>query len=121
MRVCLQPGCTALVRKGRCPYHQSIKDERDKKRKEQYDVQRGSWLDRYGPDWPAVRARQLSDYPFCRDCGAQSSLTVHHLQKFNGLEDPLRTDPANLVTLCRTCHGKIDGWSGYNSRARHND
>ena len=57
------------------------------------------------PTWPSVREAVLArDNHRCRDCGNTSdpaALDVHHLvpRKHGG-----RDDPANLVTLCDSCH-----------------
>lgn len=37
----------------------------------------------------------------CAECGATRLLHVHHKD-----ENPTNNDLANLITLCRTCHGK---------------
>ncbi len=75
----------------------------------------------YGPEWPEIRTQMLArDAQRCRLCGAEATahrpLEVHHLT-------PLRTflaqypraaalrqahDPQNLLTLCPTCHRKVE-------------
>lgn len=75
----------------------------------------------YGPDWPTIRLQVLErDQHKCRICGAAAQaerpLEVHHL-------NPLRTFLAqytravalklahahdNLLTLCPTCHHKVE-------------
>jgi DEAD/DEAH box helicase domain-containing protein len=75
----------------------------------------------YGSDWPDIRKQMLArDEHRCRLCGAGASahrpLNVHHLT-------PLRTflaqypravalrqahAPQNLLTLCSTCHRKVE-------------
>ena len=75
----------------------------------------------YGPEWPKIRKQMLvRDEHRCRLCGAEATanrpLDVHHLT-------PLRTflaqypravalrqahAPQNLLTLCPTCHRKVE-------------
>jgi 5-methylcytosine-specific restriction endonuclease McrA len=56
------------------------------------------------PAWRQARAYVLErDGHRCQRCGSFAN-TVHHL---NGYSDPY--NPAYLVSLCRRCHGSIDG------------
>lgn len=63
--------------------------------------------------WRARRHRASS----CRDCGATEMLHVHHMDR-----NPANNDPANLVTLCGSCHLKLhwreDRPSGVGMRQR---
>lgn len=43
------------------------------------------------------------DGGICRLCGSSSTLNVHHIRKWV-THPELRTDPLNLVTLCKPCH-----------------
>jgi 5-methylcytosine-specific restriction endonuclease McrA len=48
---------------------------------------------------------RMRDGNRCRNCGATSKLSVHHIVKArNGGRDTLD----NLVTLCASCHRKAD-------------
>jgi hypothetical protein len=35
---------------------------------------------------------------------------VHHLQRFHGLNDPLRLDPRNCQSICEPCHLRESAW-----------
>lgn len=76
----------------------------------------------YGPNWPAQRrrARERDRYT-CRHCGAREAQTgrehdVHHLTPFRRFgyvpgenEAYLQAnDLANLITLCRVCHARVN-------------
>lgn len=59
--------------------------------------------------WRKLRKLVLArDGHQCTRCGSTKSLTVHHII-------PVRTDPSlalemdNCVTLCRSCHGRVEG------------
>ena len=115
--ICL--GCGALVlgmTARRCPpcqrdhaaqqveerraYGRRAKDThaRGRKRRKVYD----------DPRWREVRALVIQRDGMCRLCGATARLTVQHM---NPAADDMEAalDPANLVTLCAPCHGRVDG------------
>lgn len=60
------------------------------------------------PEWKAVRLRVIQRDGSCRLCGSTARLTVHHITPAAD-DDMAALDPDNLVTLCSTCHGRIDG------------
>lgn len=64
------------------------------------------------PQWRKLRKQILvRDGNACTNCGSQSSLTVHHLISVR--TDPSSAlDPDNCITLCRRCHGRIEGGRG---------
>jgi 5-methylcytosine-specific restriction protein A len=82
-----------------CPVHGS----RDRWR--QSSAKRG-----YDREWQKTRAAYLAQFPLCQDCEEQGRLTpaeeVHHLVKPKGPGDPMFHDPANLRSLCVSCHSK---------------
>lgn len=51
--------------------------------------------------WRARRHRKAT----CAHCGTASDLHVHHIDR-----NPANNDPANLQTLCASCHLKLH-WS----------
>ncbi len=82
----------------------------------------------YGPDWPAQRAAALArDGYRCRHCGASEReghpLEVHHLVPFAafgyvpGKNDfyRLANRLENLITLCPTCHRRVERARGARS------
>lgn len=48
------------------------------------------------------RARQIERQPTCQDCGGTNRLHVHHIDR-----DPANNQPANLTTLCASCHLRL--------------
>jgi 5-methylcytosine-specific restriction enzyme A len=68
---------------------------------------------RLHPDYPFWRSREWRDkiriaallrQPFCVKCGAPAK-EVDHIQRPLG-DRTLQTDPANMQSLCRSCHAK---------------
>jgi 5-methylcytosine-specific restriction enzyme A len=86
MQYCVQPGCSVLVRRGRCLAH---------------SLKRGY----YTAPWRRLRQQVcLAQAYACADCGQVThTLEVDHIRKHEG--DPtLFWDRANLQALCSTCH-----------------
>lgn len=48
--------------------------------------------------WRAARHRGDQ----CQECGTTEGLHVHHIDR-----DPTHNDPANLMTLCASCHIRL--------------
>lgn len=75
----------------------------------------GGHIDDYGPNWGRQRRRAVRrDNHACQMCGYKSGgnryLDVHHIipaKSFNG-DWEAANDLANLVCLCRPCHGKAE-------------
>lgn len=56
--------------------------------------------------WRRLRAHVRTRDGSCRRCGSSDDLTAHHLVSIH--DAPERAlDAANVVTLCRSCHGKV--------------
>jgi 5-methylcytosine-specific restriction endonuclease McrA len=73
---------------------------------------RGSSASRgYDGTWRRLRAAHLTGYPLCVFCEQAGRVTlaavVDHVIPFRGREDPLRLDPRNLQSLCKTCHNAV--------------
>lgn len=66
----------------------------------------------YGSDWRKVRQRYIAKHPLCEICEKEGRVTVtrqvHHIQPFRGLDDPLRLDESNLMSVCIPCHRKAE-------------
>lgn len=76
--------------------------------------------------WPVVEKAHLAKEPFCRYCGGQSKLQVHHVKPFH-LHPEDELNPANLITLCEDskdgveCHlhiGHLGNWKLFNPQVR---
>jgi len=62
------------------------------------------------PKWQQLKMQvKLRDSFHCKKCNAKHSLEVHHITYQNLGDEPLE----DLVTLCRTCHGKLHEELGY--------
>lgn len=68
----------------------------------------------YGDNWEEIRQQVLKrDAYRCSLCGKTGSpalqLHVHHKKPFRSFSDPAAAnDPSNLVTLCETCHQRVE-------------
>jgi len=66
--------------------------------------------------WPAVEKAHIKEEPFCRTCGTNHGLQVHHIKPFH-LHPELELEDANLMTLCQPHHllvGHLMLWASYN-------
>jgi DEAD/DEAH box helicase domain-containing protein len=79
----------------------------------------------YGPSWPNARdAARTRDGHRCRQCGAPErdarAHEVHHIRPFREFgyipgenqHDRLANDLDNLITLCPTCHHRVESARG---------
>jgi 5-methylcytosine-specific restriction protein A len=96
-RVCLDPGCSALVDSGRCPEHARIQPNviRSKEKGRIYDRRR----------WRILRRTKLSSAPICEECGNALAAEVHHVIPIEDGGDPWVM--SNLSSTCKPCHSKI--------------
>jgi 5-methylcytosine-specific restriction endonuclease McrA len=59
-----------------------------------------------GPGWERVRQQVLKRDNFtCQHCGARNDIHVHHIIPYRKTKD---NSLSNLITLCRSCHTKMD-------------
>jgi 5-methylcytosine-specific restriction enzyme A len=91
LRVCVQPGCSALVPKGRCAQHSA--DTRPSAARRGYDS-----------TWRQLRLAVLAEEPTCQFCG---SVERPHIDHIDG--DPWNRTRANLRRLCHSCHSQHTG------------
>lgn len=97
MQYCAQPGCSALVARGRCSVHVVQRDHA----RDDYAVRRWYRTVR----WRQLRAQVLVEAGYtCAQCHqVQRRLEVDHIVKHDG--DPMRFwDRDNLQPLCPPCH-----------------
>lgn len=90
-----QPGCLALVPKGRNPDHTAENTRRiDRYRNSRHD--RG-----YGVDWERTRERILErDFQLCRVCRTRTATEVDHV----GPKESAGSDEDhNLQSICSIC------------------
>ena len=104
MQLCGQPGCPALVKRGRCIEHGGMAAGR-----REYDQERGSASRRgYDAGWRVFRIDYLRRHPLCVDCRRALATEVHHRIKYRDRPD-LKRDEANLRPLCKPCHSRRTG------------
>jgi 5-methylcytosine-specific restriction endonuclease McrA len=105
--ICSVRGCGELYEKTsrrvhRCAEHQREFEQRDNARRN-----RQRWRQRRTTArWRAMRAAVLERDGRCLDCGATDDLTVHLDPALEGDHTAAGVD--DCVTLCRTCHGRVD-------------
>lgn len=63
-----------------------------------------------GENWKIQRKKALErDNYTCQLCGSKQNLEVHHIIPFNDFKSYEKANELNnLVTLCKSCHGKIE-------------
>lgn len=70
--------------------------------------------------WRRLRLSHLRLHPLCQICEREGRVTpgndVHHITSFTSVTDKaqrelLAYDPANLMTVCDSCHAKIHNHS----------
>jgi 5-methylcytosine-specific restriction endonuclease McrA len=103
------------------PLEVRLKISKSKKNKPRFDMVgnknhmwRGGYEPYYGPNWKEQRRlARLRDNYKCQNCGKVEQLReleVHHLKSFKSFNKNYdkANDLDNLVTLCMTCHRKIE-------------
>lgn len=53
----------------------------------------------------------------CKNCGATEKLHAHHIIPYR-LNESLRLDLSNGVTICNSCHAKIEGFKKGHSHSK---
>jgi 5-methylcytosine-specific restriction protein A len=104
LRMCSHPGCSALVRSGKCDAHRHEDNDRYE-RKYQY---------LYDRKWQKMRAAHLAAYPWCEACLKKGlyvpATDVHHMTPHRG--DRLVFMTSQLQSLCHSCHAQITRGEG---------
>lgn len=95
LRPCAQPGCSRLVRQGRCPLHR-------------WDLERArGWRHQRGYDRAhyVMRARIMREEAYCRACGANGQATDHadHIVPLSQGGSEVRE---NYQRLCASCNAR---------------
>ena len=104
LRPCRAPGCGVLTSEGYCPAHKlEPRPSSDRSAPK-------PWHRLYKrPEWPRLRAQQLTAEPWCRECAAVGlrvpATEVDHIQPHRG-DLRLFLDPGNLQSLCHSCHSR---------------
>lgn len=82
----------------RRPVHRSPFPKRKEAPRELSTAERG-----YDGTWQKLRKWKLATDPFCASCGGSAN-QVDHIQPI--ADGGARLDPANLQSLCISCHSK---------------
>jgi 5-methylcytosine-specific restriction endonuclease McrA len=98
-RLCLEPDCRDLTAGDphRCPRHAAEFNAR----------RRHTYRSTIGKHWRGVRQLALArDGHRCQKCGTTDDLTVHLDPRMRGDHDSATVEAC--ITLCRSCHGRLD-------------
>lgn len=85
---------------------------------EHFRWKENSTLSNYGEGWDEAQRELVRerDNRMCQGCGRHEEeeldelgcrLSVHHIRRPEDVDDP--NDPDNLVSFCRSCHGRWEG------------
>jgi 5-methylcytosine-specific restriction endonuclease McrA len=110
VRICAEPGCNALITPGqsRCPAHQRRDTPQGRARRSRKTTRAGYFT----KHWRQVRRlARIRDGGRCRNCGATGDLTGHLDPAWQGQHAHAPVEA--VVTLCRRCHGAVDGARAY--------
>lgn len=80
----------------------------------------GAHAEARSPGWKKVRDAAVKANPECAACGRKENLEAHHCEPFHKRPE-LELDPANLIVLCRDCHGLLGhlrSWKSWNTTVR---
>ena len=99
LRPCSYPGCTNLVRSGRCELHPvQVVDQHHSEHQKLYNTAK----------WDRLRRLQLSKQPWCEECLRANIYTpatdVDHIEPHRG--DPIKFYTGKLQSLCTPCHSR---------------
>lgn len=114
LRPCTAPGCPNRVAAGRCPTHSRYNR-----------MQRATWTEVYGPQWPRIRLEYLQRHPRCQMCPRMARIPDHYPVGIRQLRARGITNPhadRYLRPLCWSCHskttgaGRPSGWAAQQAR-----
>lgn len=57
-------------------------------------------------EWKHISRNYIKSNPFCILCNSIKNLHVHHISPYKNSKSH---DDSNLITLCRSCHAKVEG------------
>lgn len=76
-----------------------------RQRNPQPDPRPSSQVRGYDANWQRLSAAFRREHPLCQRCRERPSELVHHLRPISA--GGSRLDPANLISLCKACHGQV--------------
>lgn len=98
LRVCAEPGCSALVPKGFCIEH--------KKKRRSRDTRESSAKRGYGRRWRKLRKIVLARDPICTICGEAPATEAHHIIPRAPGELAADVTEDDLTGVCKPCHSR---------------
>jgi len=104
--ICSYPGCNTLTLRGRCPKHETRKeDERARTQRRRRDPE--NLIHFYDTlAWKRARDAHKDIEPLCRHCAAEGrtmlGVEVDHIIPI--AEGGAELEDSNLQTLCKPCH-----------------
>jgi len=102
LKPCAYSGCPATIREGRyCSRHKTIASR-------EYDKQhRCNYKQNYGWHWRKIRQLYVANHPLCERClEAGQYIPVDEVHHILPVDKGGTHDDDNLISLCRSCHGK---------------
>lgn len=99
MRYCVEAGCNAKVKRGRCAEHTTAHHQRDA-------IARGTAAERgYDSTWRRIRNRKIKADPLCEPClrdgRTRAATEVDHIVP---IDSGGTHETGNLQSICRSCH-----------------
>ncbi|AOY76674.1 HNH endonuclease [Clostridium formicaceticum] len=122
LRPCKKAGCRNLTREGYCKEHKQLELLDKQERNKYYDQQVRHKRDKkytefyHSKAWGIVRQQALiRDNGLCQHCLKENRITladmVHHIKSIKAAWH-LRLVLSNLISLCNSCHNKIERREG---------
>lgn len=99
---CAEPRCSAFAEvRGRCKAHATERNRETHTPRHRHTPATSRVYS--SKRWRVLRLRTLRRYPLCAECGALAT-EVDHVTPIEEGGQPWA--PANLQSLCATCHGR---------------
>ena len=105
---CRWNGCPQLTEESYCKEHKKLVDKLYNLWKRDKNTYKS-----YGKTWRKIRLQHINEHPLCEVCKQKGMLTpaneVHHIIP---LSEGGTNEPANLMSLCKSCHSRITATEG---------
>lgn len=103
-RSCRYQGCPNLCEGVYCEEHKKVMNQ-------QYDKHHRS--SDYGRAWKEIRDKYVREHPLCECCFANGvAVPVDEVHHKTPLKHGGTHEKRNLISLCRSCHGKVHAENG---------
>lgn len=74
--------------------------------------------------WNDIKNAHLMQYPVCQVCNKELAEDVHHIVTFlidNSIDLDKAYNPDNLMSVCKSCHGKLHSSNIRNDKKLYKD